>query len=112
MSTLQQQKANLIGKYNITRAMLDRKVEDKDVAALARIILDWENIALQLLNKIDRENITQNGQGTGQKKQMLLETWQDRNGDDATFDKLITAMVDAGEVGQATDVCKLLNPSQ
>ena len=112
MSTTQQQKANLIGKYNITRAMLDRKVEDRDISNLERIILDWGTIAMQLLNRVDRANVEQDGRSAAQKKRMMLETWQERNGDAATFDRLITAMLEAGVMGQATDVCKLLNPGQ
>ena len=112
MSTTQQQKADLIGRYNITRAMLDGKVEDRHISNLEGIILDWEDIAMQLLNRVDRANVEQDGRGAARKKRMMLETWQDRNGDGATFDRLITAMVDAGQVGQATEVCKLLNPGQ
>ena len=92
--------------------MLDRTVEDRDIANLERIILDWGTIAMQLLSRVDRANVDQNGRDAAQKKRKMLETWQSRKGDGATFDRLITAMVEAGEVGQATEVCKLLNPGQ
>ena len=112
MSTAQEKKANIIGKYNITRAMLDTKVEDKHLPNLVGIIIDWETIALQLLGRVDRTDVDHDSRNAAQRKQKMLETWQDRNGDAATFDRLITAMVEAGEVGQATEVCKLLNPGQ
>ena len=112
MSTPQQRKANLIVVYNITRAMLDRPVEDGDNTNLGRIIIDWKTIAAQLLNRVDRANIEEDGRSAAQKKRMMLETWQEREGHAATFDKLITAMLNAEEVGQATKVCELLNPGQ
>ena len=112
MSTPQQIKENLMGRYNITQAMLDRPVEDRDIPNLGRIIIDWETIAVQLLDRSDRANVDQDGRHAGQKKQMMLERWLDRNGDAATFDKIITAMLEAREVGQATKVCKLLNSGQ
>jgi hypothetical protein len=90
--------------------MLKRKVEDRDNAALVRIIISWDAIAPQLLNRGDRTDVEQDGRTAAQKKRMMLEKWEDRNGDAATFDGLITAMLDAGELGQATEVCQLLNP--
>ena len=101
-----------MARYKLTPAMLNRKVEDRDNAALVRIIISWDAIAPQLLNRGDRTDVEQDGRSAAQKKQKMLETWEDRNGDAATFDGLITAMLDAGELGQATEVCKLLNPGQ
>ena len=112
MATTQQTKAGLMATYHLTQATLDRPVEDKDIPQLERIILDWGTIAMQLLERVDRKNVEEDGRKAAQKKRLMLETWQDRKGNAATFDRLITAMIDAGEVGQATAVCKLLNPGQ
>ena len=112
MPTTQQTKAGLMATYKLTQATLDKPVEDRDIPQLERTILDWGTIAMQLLNRVDRQNIDKDGRNAAQKKRMMLATWQDRQGNAATYDRLITAMIDAGEVGQATEVCKLLNPGQ
>ena len=112
MATSQQQKADLVARYKLTQAMLNRKVEDGDISKLKRIIPSFDSIASELLERVDRTRVESDGRNESQRIQKMLETWQDRNGYAATFDKLITAMLEAGEVGQATDVCKLLNPGQ
>ena len=112
MPTTQETKAGLMATYKLTQATLDRPVEDRYILRLERIILDWGTIAMQLLDRVDRQNIEEDGRTAARKKRLLLETWQDRKGNAATFDRLITAMIDAGEVGQATKVCQLLNSDQ
>ena len=111
MATPQQQRAALVAHYNLTPAMLNRKIEDREIAILVRIIPTFGSIAPQLLSRIDQVEVDLNCRSEGQKKQRMLETWVDRYGSAATFDKLITAMLDAG-VEQAPEVCKLLNPGQ
>lgn len=112
MATPQQKRVDLMALYNLTPDILNKKVENKDISKLSSIIIDWNTIATQLLKRVDRENIDEDGQNTAQKKRMMLATWCDRMGDEATFDKLITAMVDTGELDQAARVCKLLNCGQ
>ena len=112
MATRGQQKADLVAKHNLTQAMLNRKVEDRDISDLAGIIVSWDDIASQLLNEVDQEEVDQDGRNAAQKKRKMLQRWRQRNGDDATFDKLITAMLEEGKKNQATEVCKLLNPGQ
>ena len=110
--TPEQEKAELVAKYNLTAGMLNRTISRRDVTKIKRIIPSFDSIASELLNRVDQTRVERDGRNEAQRIQKMLETWQDRKGDDATFDKLITAMVEAGEVGQATDVCKLLNPGQ
>ena len=116
MATSQQQveepKADLVSGYKLTPAILNRKIEDGDIPNIGRIIPSFHSIAPVLLDRVDRTRIDTDGKNDAQKIQMMLEKWRDRKGDAATFDKLITAMLGVGEVGQATDVCKLLNPGQ
>ena len=111
MATPQQQKAELVAHYNLTSAMLNRKVEDRDIAILERIIPTFDSIAPQLLSRVDQVEVDLDCRSESQKKRRMLEMWVERIGDAATFDKLITAMVEAG-VDQAPEVCKLLNPGQ
>ena len=108
MATRQQQKADLVARYNLTPAMLNRKIENRDIAILERIIPTFDSIAPLLLGRIDRVEVVLDCQSEAQKKRGMLERWMDRNG---TFDQLITAVVEAG-VDQAPKVCMLLNPGQ
>jgi hypothetical protein len=115
MATPQQQKAEqqrtgLVACYKLTPAMLNRRVEDSDISILERIIPTFESLAPKLLGKVHQIEINVDGRSEAQKKRRMLERWQDINGYGATFDKLITAMLDAGELDQATEICKLLNP--
>ena len=111
MATPQQQNAELVVRYNLTPVMLNRKVEDRDISMLGRIIPTFGSIAPQLLSRVDQVEVDLDCRSEAQKKQKMLETWVDRNGDAATFDKLIMAMVEAG-LDQVAEVCKLLNPGQ
>ena len=106
--TPQQQKAALVVHYNLTPAMLNRKIEDRDIAVLERIIPTFGSIAPQLLGRIDQVEVDVDCRSEAQKKRRILEKCVDRN---ITFDNLITAMVEAG-VDQALEVCELLNPGQ
>ena len=110
--TPQQWRDQLIAEYKLTPAMLERKVEDGDISNIVGLIISFDSIANKLLSRVDRARVESDGRNETRRIQMMLETWLDRNGNAATFDVLITAMLEAGEVGQATGVCNLLNPGQ
>ena len=105
--TLEQHKAELIASYSLTPAMLNRKVSDRDIVRLERIVTESERLARQLL--LDWETF---GHTDSMTKDRMLEIWLKRKGIAATFDVLITAMLKAGQRSQAEKVCKMLNPGQ
>ena len=112
MTTPQQQRTNLVHCYKLTPAMLNRTLSDKEVSHLARTIPSGDSIASVLLGRVDRTQVNEDARNSFQRKQGILETWQDRNGYSATFDRLITVLVEAQEMGIATEVCNMLNPGQ
>ena len=111
--TPEQHKKELIVSYSLTIAMLNSQVLDRNIARLVRIITERERLARQLLNsQADRETVDRYGHTEDQKKNKMLEIWRERNGNTATFDKLIAAMLEEGQRRQAENVCKMLNPGQ
>lgn len=55
------------------------------------------------INAIDRD-----GKYEADKRRLLVDLWEERCGDDATYDAMITAMLKAGKMNEATNLCKLL----
>ena len=56
--------------------------------------------------KVDLDDIDKDGEAY--KRRILVNLWEERNRDDATYDALIKAMTKAGKMDEATKVCKLL----
>lgn len=105
-----QQKAELMVEHNLSQADLNRKVTEDHMWELEGIIIAWDDIASKLLEEVDVAAVEQDGRNAAQKKQKMLQTWKERNGNGATYDKMIMAMLKARKKDQATKVFELLQP--
>ena len=79
IATPQQLKAELVARYNLTPAMLNRKVEDRDISMLVRIIPTFDCIAPQLLSRVDQVGVDLDCRSEAQKKERMLERWEENN---------------------------------
>lgn len=73
--------------------------------------ITWRDVGFRLPGidrKVDLGDIEKDGYDEADKRRKLVSLWEERNGDDATYGVMITAMVKAGKVDEATKVCKLL----
>ena len=71
----------------------------------------WREVGpfLQEIERIHMKDIDRDGFDESDKRRRLIDKWEDLNGDEATYDVLITAMLRAKEKEDATKVCKLLD---
>ena len=102
-------KAKLMKKYNLTDSTLQTKVSDDHINEIAKFV-SWEDVGRHL-DKIGRpgvEDIQKDGDNEDKRRRLLVDRWEDKNGDDATYDSMVTAMIKAEKIDEATEVCKLL----
>ena len=57
---------------------------------------------------VDLSDIQRDGHDEADRRRKLIRLWEERNAYNATYDVMLTAMVRAGKVDQATKVCQLL----
>ena len=55
-------------------------------------------------------DIEKDGFDEVKRRQKLIDMWAEKNGDEATYDQMVTAMIKAEKINEATKVCKLLTP--
>ena len=113
MAEARRKKADLAKKFQITEDMLKQKVTDEHMLDIQDFI-SWRDVG-PYLSEIDRvhlDDIQREGDDERDRRRRLLNKWEDRNGDDATYDNMIFAMLRAGKKDDATKVCKRLKPGQ
>ena len=97
-------------KYSLTENHLKRECSDKDLLDIDKHI-SWDIVGHHLpgikQKHIDDINLDMSDQS--QKRQRLVDLWKERNGSDATFGSMITAMLKAEKRNEAEKVCRLLS---
>ena len=112
-----QEKVELLREYDITERKVKTKCSDEHMLEIEGFI-SWRQVGPRLSkindsdNKQDMNDIEINGKDEADKRRKLITLWEERNGNDATYDDLITAMLKAGKKDEATKVCKLLKSGQ
>ena len=112
-----QEKVELLREYDITERKVTTKCSDEHMLEIEGFI-SWRRVGPRLSkindsdNKQDMNDIEINGKDEADKRRKLITLWEERNGNDATYDDLITAMLKAGKKDEATKVCKLLKSGQ
>ena len=104
-------KQRLITRYHLTQDALNRKVSDAHILAIQQTI-SWREVGKHLLKKVDMDDIKRDGFDGAERRDMMLAKWQERSGSDATYDKLINAMISARKIEEAEGVCQLISPGQ
>ena len=109
----EQKKSELIERYGLTAAVLNKTCSDEHILEI-RENISWREVGQYLFPRarVRLSDIERDGHDEEEKRRLMLDVWQEREGDGATYDKLIEAMVKAGKNAQATEVCKLIMPGQ
>ena len=104
-------KYKLMWDYNLTGDMLKIRCSDEHIYEIEKFI-SWAEVGRHLpsIGGVDLINMNVGGRTELQKRQRLIALWEERNGDEATYDVLIDAMIKAQKLNEATKVCKLLRP--
>ena len=106
----EQKKKDLIRHYQLTQDELNKPVSDDHILEIQKT-LPWRNVGPYLLGRGPKfDDIDKDGHDEEEKRRLTLDKWQDTEGDDATYVRLIEAMVKAGKNSAASEVCSLLKP--
>ena len=106
---MESEKTKLLQSYGLTERMLKKKCSEDHMYKIEKFI-SWREVGRHLPNisRHDLRGIDHSGHDDEDKRYRLLDKWEEKNGDDATYDVMITAMLKAEKKDQATEVCKLL----
>ena len=101
---------DLARKRGIDPRALMKRVTDEHLLDIAQFI-QWNEVGRQLKNIGAQaiSDIDKDGHDQADKRHKLIDLWVDRNGDDATYHQMITAMLAARMKADAERVCNLLN---
>ena len=108
MAKVKEDKAQLMHDYNLTVRSLQKKCSEEDIVEIGTFI-SWESVGRHLPSITRRHirDIGKDGHDQDSRRRLLLDLWEDNNGDSATYDVMITAMLKAGKKAEATRVCAL-----
>ena len=109
---MDEQKKKLMDSFGLKDEMLQKKCSKNHIVEISTFIA-WDKVGPRLkeINRDDITGIDKDGHDEGDKRSKLLYLWVERNGEDATYDQMITAMLGAKNKSNAEAVCKLLNPN-
>ena len=106
---MEQDKTELMQHYNLTECILQKKCSKNHIIEMGKCF-SWKEVGdyLPRIERTDVNDIDCDGADQKDKRRRLLDLWEKRNGDGATYDVMITAMLKAGKKEEATKVCVLL----
>ena len=109
MDNLAKQKAELMSQYGLTDKMLQQKCSEEHLYEIEQFIpVDEVGYHLPKVDRVTLGDINDDYDKAYQRRRRLIEEWVGRNGDDANYDSMITAMIKARKINDATTVCKML----
>ena len=113
MAEARKKMLDLAQKYQLTPEMLQQQITDEHILDIQDFI-SWRDVGpyLSEIDRMDLNDIQREGDDERDRRRRLLNKWQDRNGDDATYNNMIFAMLRAGKKDNATMVSRLLTPGQ
>ena len=97
----------------VAREDLIRAITDYHLREIERII-SWREVGPRLkgISSIDIRKIDVDGHNEADQRRMLLDLWQERNGQDDTYNSMIKAMLSAGKNAEAGKVSNFLEKSK
>lgn len=103
---------DLIDRFQLLPALLDKKVSEEDLRKISRIIDDHEIIGPEL--GLTKQEMTAISPSKTHKLQRLetLRKWKQKYAFKATYRELIEALLECGRGEQAEYVCELLAQSE
>ena len=107
-----EQKTELVKKYKLTEKELGRECS-KDHSLDIGEFISWKDVGPRLA-EVDNEDVVaidKDGRDEADKRRLLINMWKKRNGSNATYDAMITAMLKARTRSEAERVCKMLSPA-
>ena len=96
-------------RAGLTPDYLDRQISDQHVLRFAEYCTDFELVGPYLgLKKHEVSDIDEDKRKTALKRRALLEIWKERQSFEATYRKLIEALMNCGKNNSAYEICCIL----
>ena len=108
---MEEDKAKLMSQYGLKHEVLQQKCSEEHLYEMEKFISVQEvGYHLPKIGTVDLKDIEDDyKEAARRRRRRLVRLWVERNGDKANYDSMITAMIKAEKLDQATDVCKLLS---
>ena len=102
--------SKLLDQFGLCEEEYKKKVTDRHLLAISRSYFEkWKSLYPYLdMEQIDVTNAEQDGNGEENERQKFLERWKKKKGGDATYMKLISALLEVECKNDAEGVCELL----
>ena len=114
---IQEEYVELKKKHSLTDKVLQQKITKEHSFAVDQFI-SWRIVGPKLprmkqrdVNDIDVE-VRGGAREEARKRRKFMDLWKEKNGDNATYEALIRAMISEELNGEATSVCELLSAGQ
>ena len=103
----------LARQLGVSEGSLRAPVSENDLLEIATVI-SWREVGLRLreITRGDIHDIDRDGYDGPEKRSKMVDLWVVRNGSNATYHAMITAMLKARKRGEAESVCRLLAPGE
>ena len=103
--------AELQQRYNLRSEDLDKPCSYQHTLDIATFV-SWKVVGPRLgrIEQRDMDDISLDKYNEQEKRENLLELWVERNGSNATYNAIITVMLEVKKRSEAEKVCKLLTP--
>lgn len=105
------QMKHLIERYKISDDVLKMMVSDEHICKLGESI-SWREVGEHLLNDKDKLQSIEDDPDEVEKGRAMLKEWQNKFLHQATYYKMIEAMVKAEKMMEALRVCKMIKPGE
>ena len=85
---------------------LTKPCDSKIIPSLADCFIQWRVIFASLLSTLDIGDVDRENQNEEERRIAALHKWKARNGNAATYEILVDALLSRGEKDQAESLCK------
>jgi len=104
---------DLIERYHLTPRQLDKEVSEEHLREVSWIIDDHQIVGPELrLSAAEMTAVNADARTHQLKKMEMLRTWKQKFAWNATYKRLIEALLQCRRGGDAQKVCELLAPSK
>lgn len=101
----------LINRLGIDGEACNKKINDKDLENSCSF--PYKRLSPHLgLNGVDTSDIERDAQTEPERRSGLLNKWKEKEGSDATYRALISALLEIDRKDDAEDICRLLKTSK
>ena len=103
---------SLLKQYKLKREDVSKKISDMHLDKISHSCCSqWRRLPPYFdMEKIVKDDINRLSGNEDEKRSSFFSKWVDEKGSDATYEKLISALLEVGCKNDAEKVCKLMQP--